>query len=381
MRVKRFYLIFLAALLTVIMGCSPNDAPTQTPTTNTPVPLVTPKTTPNLTTEETAWNKVVEAAKKEGKLTIYSFNLVGDVGIAVGRAFQDAYGISTDIITGRGAEFTERVKTEKRMGRLVADLTEGNATNLKGMKLEGLTISVASELPVLKEKDVWLADVLGMDPQDKHLIIFNFTVYSPYVNTSIIKPGEEPTVWKDLLDPKWKGKMVLTDYTTSAGPYQLFVPLLREKVIDEEFLKALYKQDLRFASALPDEAGLLSRGERPLSIRGSNNTYSRFITEGAPIKAVELKDGLVLSVITMAAFNGGPHPNAAKVFMNWFLSPGGQGAYSKAASTSTARKDVPTSLPKAAQISPQRPILLTNEYTDEATNLFRDRWLGKLWGR
>ncbi|MBF8265878.1 MAG: Ferric transporter ATP-binding subunit, partial [Dehalococcoidia bacterium] len=287
------------AVLMVISACAPGSTPTPAPAA--PTPANTSISTSNVsppTSQDTAWDKIVEAAKKEGKLTIYSFNFVGDTGISIAKAFKEKYGITVEIITGRGAEFTERLKTEKRMGSILADVCDNNATNAKTMKKEGLTKSVAGELPVLREKGVWVADVLGIDPQDKHLISFNFTIYSPWVNTRLVKSGEEPKVWKDLLDPKWKSKMIATDTTTSPGLYQSFVPLIREKVVDTEFLKALYNQDLRFSSTIQDEAGLLARGDRAISIRGNDSVYSRFINEGAPIKVIDLSDGVVLSVIS-----------------------------------------------------------------------------------
>ena len=370
------------AVLMVISACTPGSTPTPTPAAPTPASTSIP--TSNVsppTSQDPAWDKIVEAAKKEGKLTIYSFNFVGDTGISIAKAFKEKYGITVEIITGRGAEFTERLKTEKRMGSILADVCDNNATNAKTMKKEGLTKSVAGELPVLREKGVWVADVLGIDPQDKHLISFNFTIYSPWVNTRLVKSGEEPKVWKDLLDPKWKGKMIATDTTTSPGLYQSFVPLIREKVVDTEFLKALYNQDLRFSSTIQDEAGLLARGDRAISIRGNDSVYSRYINEGAPIKIIDLSDGVVLSVISVVAFEGSPHPNAAKVFLNWLMSPEGQTAYGKPASAASARKDVPNFLPEAARLTPKNPILLTSEDTDESTKLFRERWLDKLWGR
>ena len=176
---KKYFLIGLviSVLISIVFACTPQPTPSpvqtpkpvSSPTATIPGSSVTPST------QDAAWNKIVEAAKKEGKLTIYSFNLVGDIGIVVSRAFKETYGITMDIVTGRGAEFTERVKTEKRIGNLVADVTEGNVSNIQNMKVEGLTTGYASDLPVLREKDVWVADILSMDPQDKHIIVFSFT--------------------------------------------------------------------------------------------------------------------------------------------------------------------------------------------------------------
>ena len=69
---------------------------------------------------------------------MYSFNLVGDVGVSVTKAFKERYGITLDLITGRGAEFVERLKTERRMGRVVADAADGSALHLVIMKNEAL---------------------------------------------------------------------------------------------------------------------------------------------------------------------------------------------------------------------------------------------------
>lgn len=379
---KIFSIVMGMGVMLLMLACAPQATPAATPASRapqvaTPVPMVV---TP-IIAEDAAWAKVVEAAKKEGKLTNYSYNFTGDVGIAMSRAFKERFGIQLDIVTGRGAEFIERLKTEKRMGGLVADLADGNHSSANIMKGEGLTVGIAGELPALRDKDTWVADIFGIDPQDKHIIAFTFGTYNPFVNTNLVKPGEEPKAWKDLLDPKWKGKMLAINPTISAGLLNNFVPLMREKVIDVDFIKALYKQDLRFSNAYPDEAGILGRGERSLTASATSTGYSKFINEGAPIRAVDLSDGTVLTATVVAAFNGAPHPNAAKVFINWFLSPEGQIVYSKAASAPSARKDVPSSLPKAAQITTKRPIVTTTEDSEESGRLFRQQWLNKLWGR
>lgn len=378
---NRWVLSIIVGLIVLVAACAPKATPAPIATSAPPQAAVAPATqvAPKPTSQDSAWNKIVEAAKKEGTLTHYSYNLVGDAGLAVQRAFEARYGIKLEIVTGRGAEFLERVKTENRIGQRVADTTDGSALHIKNMKLEGLTTNITSDLPVLREKDIWVADIYGIDPQDKNAIAFNFSVYTPYINTRIIKPGEEPKLWRDFLDPKWKGKIVATDPFVSGGLYQLFLPLMREKLIDDKYLVDLGKQDMRFSSALPDEAGILARGERPLSLRGVDIVYARFINEGAPIKAISMKDGTVLSVVTIAAFKGAPHPNASKVFMNWWLTAEGQDVYSKVASVAPIRKDVKNYLPESARVSPERPVLLTNEDNEAATKLFRERYLEKLW--
>lgn len=328
------------------------------------------------------WAKVVEAAKKEGKVNLYSYNLVGDIGLAVSRTFKERYGISVDIITGRGAEFMERIKTEKRLGSLVADLHDGSALHATNMRLAGFTIPLEGYLPALDNPAGWKANPWANDPANKHILGLATYAFSPWVNTKQVKPGEEPQEWKDLLTPQWKGRMMLTDPTTSGGPQQFFVPMMKAGVMDEAYIKALYKQELRFASSLQDEGLVLARGERSLSIRGSASQYSRMVVEGAPIKAIDMRDGVVAVVSpVMVVFAGGPHPNAARLFANWFISQEGLTTYGKAASLNPIRKDVADFSPGPARLTPQKPIIQTAEDLEQAAKLFRERWPDKLWGR
>ncbi|MBI4289344.1 MAG: extracellular solute-binding protein [Chloroflexi bacterium] len=371
-------------ILGVLSACAPKAAPApSTPAPPARLPVSTPTSNlPLPTSQEAAWAKVVEAAKKEGGLTMYSFNLVGDVGVAVSRGFKERYGISLDIITGRGAEFVERLKTEKRMGKVVADAADGSSLHLMNMKAEGLTISVVDQSPVFSEQGVWAANVFSMDPKDKHLAGLSLNYWSPWINTKQVTAADVPQVWRDLLKPQFKGKMVLTDPTTSGGPQQFFVPLMRERVVDEEYLRALYKQDLLLSASLPDEGRLLARGERPISVRGSIATLAKFAAEGAPIKAIDMRDGVVQLVSPVTAIiAGAPHPNAARLFMNWFLSKEGQAVYTKASGAPPIRRDVADPSPEAARLTPQKAVLQTLEDNDKANQYFKDRWLDKLWGR
>ncbi|MDO8636952.1 MAG: hypothetical protein Q7R34_12115, partial [Dehalococcoidia bacterium] len=94
-------LVVIITLLTVISACTPGAPdPSTTPTAATSKTTVPTSNLPPLTSQsasqDAAWAKIVEAAKKEGNLTIYSFNFVGDIGLAVSKAFKDEYNITVD---------------------------------------------------------------------------------------------------------------------------------------------------------------------------------------------------------------------------------------------------------------------------------------------
>lgn len=368
----------MCALALALLACAPAAAPS--PPSPAPAPAA-PSAAPALSPEEASWAKVVAAAKKEGRVNAYSFSWVGDVGLAVAKAFNDRYGISVDIITGRGAEFTERIKTERRMGQQVADMTQGSVLLINNMKVDGLLASVAGELPILRDKDVWWVHPTGLDPQDKALLVWSVVDFTPYINTRLVKPGEAPQSWKDLLDPKWKGKMSLTEPNIGAGVYQYIVVLMDNKAWDEDYIRALYRQNLRFYNALPDELTALARGDNLLAIRGSDSDAGRIAQEGAPIQAIDMKEGVILSSGGVAAISGGPNPNASRLFLNWILSPEGQTVAGKAQGRKMVRRDVPDFRPKAAQASITRPLPERIEHLDKATRLFREKWFDKLVGR
>ncbi|MBI4289222.1 MAG: extracellular solute-binding protein [Chloroflexi bacterium] len=383
---KRFYVSLISVIFLMFgaASCAPKTAPA--PAASTPPRAGPTPTSPlsNLsppTSQDAAWAKVVEAARKEGRVVIYSFNFTGELGIMLQKAFKKRYGLDLEIVTGRGAEFIERLKTEKRVGQITADTTEGSAIHVKNMKLEGITVGVAGDLPAVNEKGKWVIDPFSLDPQDRHLIVHFISTYAPHVNTRLVKPGEEPKVWRDLLDPKWKGKMTITDHNIGGGPYLLFPPLMREKIIDDNFIRALYKQDLRFATSVVDESAQLARGEQYLMIRGSDSTSARFVAEGAPIRAAELQDGTTISPGTAAAIAGAPHPNAAKVFLNWIMSQEGQTVHGEGKKMGSVRTDVQDFRPAPLAFVPKRPVVMTVEDNDDGTRLFREKWINKLIGQ
>ncbi len=381
----RLLSFFFTAFL-LLAACSPIQSPTTitpSPVSSTPSPSVTSPPTSNVLppTSQNPWVQIEAAAKKEGKLNSYSFSLIGEAGIAVASAFRQRYGITVDIITGPGASLAERIRAEKRAGQLNADFHDGSAVNLQNMKSSGLLASVYSELPVSKEKAVWHLDPSSSDPGDSMILAFVPVYFNPYININLVKPGQEPKSYKDFLDPKWQGKLSIADPSISPGPYQMFVPLLEKGIVTEEYIKVLGQQQLRFFTTVTQEMTALSRGEHLASVRGSDAQASAFVQEKAPIKAIALNEGTLVSVRAISAIDGAPHPNATKLFMNWILGPEGQSVYTKALGMAPVRKDVADSRPEGVKAPATGLILVTNEHDAKAARLFTDKWLLKLWGK
>ncbi|MBI4288086.1 MAG: extracellular solute-binding protein [Chloroflexi bacterium] len=375
--------IFLALVIaaTFLAACAPKQAagPASAPAA-VPAPAASPSIAGKpavQTPEDEAWAKVIAAARKEGLVTIYSYNFVGDVGIAVSKAFEQKYGIRADIVTGRGAEFLERVKTEQRVKQQYGDFTEGSQVHLMNMKKSGITVS-SRDIPSLREKDVWRANPLAYDT-DGHLLGYYFSYYGPFVNTNMTKPADEPKAWKDLLDPKYKGKIIMNDVRVSGQAYTVFVPLLNRGILTMDYIRELGKQNMLMNPNVPDAARMLARGEGTIFAVGSTVTLGPMVAEGAPLKPVPMQDGIVGTNVTASVLKGGPHPNAAMLFMNWLLSKEGQDVAARSKNALSVRNDVPDYSPQGIRMNPPKVVIMDAKDDDDMSTMFRDKAFLEFW--
>nr|NIO08819.1 extracellular solute-binding protein [Deltaproteobacteria bacterium] len=161
-------------------------------------------------------------------------------------------------------------------------------------------------------------------------------------NTALVKPKDVPKSMRDLLDPKWKGKMIASDPTASGPGRATFTWLY--KSLGPEYIRALGKQKIVFTRDRRSQADQIARGAYPLGIAVSNVDAKPFIDAGAPLQMVwHVKEGSYASASYggLALVNKAPHPNAAKVYINWVLGKEGQTLLADAAGWVSRRRDVP----------------------------------------
>ncbi|MDO8635439.1 MAG: extracellular solute-binding protein [Dehalococcoidia bacterium] len=376
-------------LLVIILGifsiasvdaCAPKVAPL--PSTPSPQIASTPaKATAAPDPRQEAWNKVIQAAKKEGKVNVYSYNMVGDIGIAVTKAFEQKYGIDVEIITGMGAALTERVLTEQRMKTVVADITDSNSFQAGNIKDAGGTIS-SQELPVLQQSGVWRVDPWASDPE-KHIIVHTLVYMASFINTDVVKASDEPKSFRELGQPKWKGKVVEIDPRITSGASNFFTTLFKRKLIDEESIRAIGMNNVNYVSITQEATTGLIQGRYSILMMVSPGTLTPALKEAGvlPIKPLPLEEGTLVTNRSMTAIKGGPHPNATRLFMDWLLTQEGQTVFLKAASLPPVRNDVPDYTPNSLRITPVKAIAPTLEEERENLRLFREGWLAKLWNR
>lgn len=311
-------------LVLLATGCAPKAAPAPAPAPAPAQGVAAPQPAPKAPAVESEWDKVVKAARAEGKLFIYSSKSRQEWDKAL-RPFEEKYGVKVDVVAGRGAESRVKIQVEQRTGQPVADISEGGPTSHYELMVKAGFSSSAKDLPIFQEKTTWRANPV-YDP-DGYIIMYGvLPSIVPAVNTKLVKPEEEPHTWKDLLDPKWKGKMVMDDLTITGAANVWFAGMLRGKVVDMDYMEKLGRQNVAFNRSYQQIFDALARGEFAIAPVSSTYHAVPYIQAGAPIKFVDFQDGTATSPITMGLVKTPAHPNAARVFINWALSQDGQKA-------------------------------------------------------
>lgn len=276
-----------------------------------------------------ASNALYEAAKKEGKVVFYASD-DASARQRLQQAFSAVYpGIEIQNQEGQGRDARERIIAEKAANKVLADVVSAGGNTMADLAAQGTLEKYQS--PFVKDLLPGIADKSGfVNPR-------YVNVYGITVNTKLIAPQDEPKRWKDLADPKYKGKIAMQDPRGSGGGVYVMTGLL--ETYGESLLGDLAKQQIAFGRNNPVGMTDVVRGERAIHMSASANDSLKPRTEGAPIKFIQPEEGVVLIPIGLAVVKDAPHPNAARLFIDWLLSENGQKVIAEA--NSPARKGIP----------------------------------------
>jgi len=288
---------------------------------------------------EVEWKKTVAAAKKEGRVNLYITNW----GIILReRAFQKSYpGIKLVGVTGRGGQIRQRILTQRRAGKHVTDVVSaGTATTLNALYPKGMLDPIKSVLilpEVVDESLWWKGKHSYLDPKGQYVLRYTGTPQYGAIsyNTNLVKPQDVTSFW-DFLDPKWKGKILVRDLR-SPGPGGLASRFLYyHPKVGREFLKRLITEmDVTIFRDIRQSIDWLGRGRFAMCFFCHRGFVRQAKLQGLPVATFgAMKEGVGISVQagTLSLMNNAPHPNAAKVFINWYLSREGQLTLMNAAS-------------------------------------------------
>ena len=293
------------------------------------------------------WDRTVAAGKKEGELLIYT---AGGTAIkeALKNAFEQKYGIKIGFLPGAGRELTARIFNERRAGLYLTDLfLSGPNTPTLELKPAGVLAPIKPLLilpEVLNTKAYFDGEIPFVDNEGVYTIFHGTRISFPMVvNSELVKPGEIKA-YADLLDPKWHGKIVMGDPTISGATGKMFAVTV-DHITGADFHRQLVKQNPLILRDLRQQVEWVARGKYSVSLGPYPDVVADLLAAGAPLKIVLPREGIYIASGasgTLSYFDRAPHPNAAKVFVNWFMSKEGLTVWSKANLQQTARQDLPT---------------------------------------
>ena len=279
------------------------------------------------------WEQTLAAARKEGQVNVYIYRYEG----LLQDFKRDFPGINVVAVTGRGNELTNRIMAERRAGKYLADVYSGGTNSLYNTLYKGKALDPFKPLLVLPEvTDLtkWFGNEHRYaDPDGKYIFAFIGSPSNAQLayNTKLVNPKEFKS-YADVIHPKWKGKIVSLDpRDTGLGATMQFYYYSPE--IGPEFMKKFFGgMDITYAKNFRQMTDWLAQGKFAICMGCKDSARAK--NQGLPVDDFDTnnwKEGSSFSAGggSISYLNQAPHPNAAKVFLNWFLSRKGQMALQK----------------------------------------------------
>jgi iron(III) transport system substrate-binding protein len=251
---------------------------------------------------------LIEGAKREGALTMYS-NAPTDDNAALVGAFEKKYGIKVNLYRASSEEIRQRALTEAGAKRFDVDFILNNAPAMEAMAGERLLQEVNSP---------YLADVMPRAiPPHRQWIGFCLNVLVAAYNTDLVKKAELPKSYSDLIDPRWKGRIAI-----AADDSEWFAGLMG--ALGEEAGVKLFRQ-IAASNGFSARKGhtlltnLVAAGEAPLALTVFNYTAEQLKKRGAPVDWFVIEP-LISMPNSVAVARMAPHPSAAVLMFDFMLS-------------------------------------------------------------
>ena len=279
------------------------------------------------------WEQTLAAAKKEGQINVYIYRYEGLL-----QDFKREYpGINVASVTGRGTELTNRIMAERRAGKFIADVYSGGTNSLFNTLYKGKALDPIKPLlllPEVTDLSKWYGNEHRYaDPEGKYIFAFIGSPSNAQLayNTKMVDPKEFKS-YADLLHVKWKGKIVSLD-PRDAGLGATMQFYYYSPEIGPEFMKKFFGgMEITYSKNFRQMTDWLAQGKFAICMGCKDSMRAK--NQGLSVDDLDTnrwKEGSSFSAGggSFGYMNQAPHPNAAKVFINWFLSRKGQMALQK----------------------------------------------------
>jgi iron(III) transport system substrate-binding protein len=322
------------------------------------------------------WETTLEAAKKEKKVYIYMYRY----GKVLDVFRKDHPEIEPFLLSGTGAQILTRIMSERRSGKYLADVVGLGSSNYRILHRQAKSldpIQPALMLPEVVDPSLWYGGRHRyLDPEGKYVFgyIANASYAQLYYNTELVNPKEFSSYF-DLFKPKWRGKIVVLDprpRTEMGGTMQFFY---YHPELGPAFIRQLFGgKEIIISRDSRQMIDWLAQGRFAICFGCSGALKAK--NQGLPIEIFDTstwKEGATFAVGggTLSLPSQAPHPNAAKVFVNWFLSRKGQIALQKLGDPDEAPNSARVDIPKD-DVLPQHKLVEGRRYFDVTRPDFED---------
>ena len=308
------------------------------------------------------WNALVKAAQQEGKVELILSGQMPQRLRATMPEFEKKYGVKVNFQTGGGSAHISRILAERRLNRYSVDVWLGGATGVIAQLLPtGAAVPFADLIvdPEVKDPARWFQGKHHyIDPDGRYIFVWGASpTHNVAYNTKMVDPDEIRS-YADLLDPKWKGKIV--SWSPGQGAGASILPMfLNPKIGETWFRRWATEMNVTIVTDARQGAEWVAMGRFAIGMFGLNTQAEALKNQGFPIKDYlprPMTEGEVLSAsaANIMVMDKAPNPNAAQLFVNWALSKEAQALFVKAGAMDSLRTDVPNdSLEPQYRIDPK----------------------------
>ena len=259
---------------------------------------------------------LIEAAKKEGKVVWYtSIDLA--VAERLAKSFEAKYqGVAVRVERSGAERVFQRIGQEYSSNiRAVDVVNSSDASHFVAWKRDGWLA------PYVPEDVAKFFPAEHRDP-DGLFATCRVTLSVIGYNTTLVKAEDAPKSFADLLDPKWKGKIVKAHPGYSGGTMTATYQTARD--LGWEFFEKLARQNVMQVQSMTDPPKKLALGERAVMSDGAEYVLALLKEDGKPVEPVYAVEGSPLINGPNGIFKGAPNPNAARLFQSYSFSPQAQ---------------------------------------------------------
>jgi len=306
---------------------------------------------------EREWNKILTGAKKEGKVVVKGDD-DPDTRRELPAKFTARFGIPVEYIGGSSTGIAARLRSEFRAGLHSIDVFVGGMGTLSTILYPEKMLDPLKPVllvPEVTDPSNWKKGKLWfVDPEEKYVLRLFSTVGTLFeINNGSVSRAEFKSI-KDLLNPKWKGRISVADPAAGGAGSGIAAKLYAQ--FGEEFVKRLYiDQSPVVTRNRRQMADWLARGTYPISIYAGSSFVRPLLKEGFPILTItsllpDAPGSLSSGSGQVVLMKNAPHPNAARLFINWMASKEGVEIYARTQTSASTRSDIDESFLPAEEI-------------------------------